>query len=54
MPIPQELFFLWDGHLARPIYFCKRSIFKPRIVSVALRPKKASVEANFLGAIVVF
>ena len=26
MPIPQELFFLWDGHLARPIYFCKRSI----------------------------
>ncbi|MEG4036512.1 hypothetical protein QUA03_22090 [Microcoleus sp. S36b_A4] len=24
MPIPQELFFLWDGHLARPIYFCDR------------------------------
>ena len=26
-------------------------IFKPRIVSVALRPKKASVEANFLRGI---
>ena len=24
MPIPQELFFLWDGHLARPVYFCDR------------------------------
>ncbi|MEG4120751.1 hypothetical protein QUA43_25185 [Microcoleus sp. N9_B4] len=24
MPIPQELYFLWDGHLARPIYFCDR------------------------------
>jgi hypothetical protein len=27
-------------------YLC---IFKPRILSVALRPKKASVEANFLA-----
>ncbi|MEG4346092.1 hypothetical protein QUB70_22825 [Microcoleus sp. A003_D6] len=26
MPIPQEKNFLWDGHLARPRYFCKRSI----------------------------
>ncbi|MEG4344142.1 hypothetical protein QUB70_12740 [Microcoleus sp. A003_D6] len=26
MPIPQEKNFLWDGHLARPSYFCNRSI----------------------------
>ncbi len=24
MPVPQEKNFLWDGHLARPSYFCKR------------------------------
>ncbi len=35
----------------RMTYFC---IFKPGILSVALRPKKASVEANFLRAVFVF
>jgi hypothetical protein len=35
----------------RMIYLC---IFKRRILSVALRPRKASVEANFLRAVFVF
>ena len=35
----------------RMTYLC---IFKPRIVSVALGLKKASVEANFMRAVFVF
>jgi hypothetical protein len=29
-PSHKSYFLLWDGHLARPIYFCKRSINKSK------------------------
>jgi hypothetical protein len=43
MPIPQELFFLWDGHLARPIYFCDR-----------IQSNKVAKYIGFLAAIAQF